>query len=373
MRLRPPLDSSGTLFELGPRLLTTRDVARVVKAGGVEALTDAERRADAARYQEIRCRSAINPVKGMPFKWTLNPYRGCTHACHYCFARRYQSQLELGVDDEFSTMIFVKTNFVEVLRRELDHPRWTREMVAFGTATDPYQPIEGSYKLSRGTLEALVGGRTPVGLVTKGPMIVRDIDVLQSLARAASATVYLSVPTTDEDAWRTLEPGTAHPLQRLRAVKALVDAGIDAGVLMAPLVPGFSTAPAKLERTIKAIADHGARFVGANLLFLDGGTRDHFMRFLADGYPALVDQFDRLYASKYAPKDYAERVKKAVGMLKARYGLGNRRPAGADGTADDEKDAAESTAAPSGAREASQGAFSWTARQVAEKASDLKA
>jgi DNA repair photolyase len=351
--------STPALFELGPRLLTTRDVARVVKAGGAEALTEAERRADAARYQEIHCRSAMNPVKGMPFKWTLNPYRGCTHACHYCFARRYQSQLELGVDDEFSTMIFVKTNFVEVLRRELDHPCWTRETVAFGTATDPYQPIEGSYKLSRGTLEALVDGRTPVGIVTKGPMIVRDIDVLQSLARAASATVYLSVPTTDEDAWRALEPGTAPPLQRLRAVKALVDAGLDAGVLMAPLVPGFSTAPAKLERTIKEIADCGARFVGANLLFLDGGTRDHFMRFLEADYPALVDQFDRLYASKYAPTDYAERVRKTVGMLKARYGLGNRRRIGADGTVDDEKGAPERPAAPSSARAASQGAFSW--------------
>ena len=355
------METTPSLFDLGPRLLTTRDVARVVKTGGAAALTEAERLADAARYQEIRCRSAINGVKGMPFKWTLNPYRGCTHACHYCFARRYQSHLELGVDDEFSSMIFVKTNFVDVLRRELDHPRWAREMVALGTATDPYQPIEGSYKLSRGTLEALAAGRTPVGIVTKGPMIVRDIDVLQELGRAASATVYLSVPTTDEDAWRTLEPGTAHPLQRLRAVRALVDAGIDAGVLMAPLVPGFSTAPAKIERTIKAVADHGARFVGANLLFLDGGTRDHFMRFLEGSYPALVDQFDRLYASKYAPKDYADRVRKTVGMLKARYGLGNRQRTAADGSVSDEKDAPENLAAPSGAREASQGAFSWTA------------
>jgi hypothetical protein len=120
------------LFDLGPRLLTTRDVARMVKAGGAEALTEAERRADAARYQEIQCRSALNPVKGMPFSWTLNPYRGCTHACHYCFARRYQTQLELGAGDEFSSLIFVKTNFVDVLRRELDHPKWMRELAALG-------------------------------------------------------------------------------------------------------------------------------------------------------------------------------------------------------------------------------------------------
>ena len=350
-----------TLFDLGPRLLTTRDVANAVKAGGADALTTAERRADEARYQEVRCRSALNAVKGMPFKWTLNPYRGCTHACQYCFARRYQSQLELGAGDEFSSMIFVKTNFVEVLRRELDHPRWTREMAALGTATDPYQPIEGHYKLSRGTLEALAAGRTPVGLVTKGPMIVRDIDVLQSLSRAAGATVYLSVPTTDEHAWQTLEPGTAPPLQRLRAVKALAAAGIDAGVLMAPLVPGFSTAPAKIEATIKAIADHGARFVGANVLFLDGATRDYFMRFLEKEFPALVDQYDRLYASKYVPKDYSERVKSTVGMIKARYGLRNRpRP----GTHDSDVLKDPSTAADENrAPEAVQRGF-WDAKSV---------
>ena len=350
---------SPLLFDLGPRLLTTRDVARLAKGVGADALTEAQRRADQARYQEVRCRSALNHVKGMPFEWTLNPYRGCTHACHYCFARRYQSQLELDVDDEFSSMIFVKTNFVEVLRRELDHPRWTRQLAALGTATDPYQPIEGHYKLSRGTIQALAVGRTPVGIVTKGPLVVRDIDVLQDLSRVAEASVYLSVPTVDEDAWRTLEPGTAHPLQRLRAVKALVDAGIEAGVLMAPLVPGFSTAPVKLEATIKAIADHGARFVGANLLFLDGGTRDHFLRFLEREFPALLDQYDRLYASKYAPRDYAERVRKTVGILKARYGMADRRRRG-----DKDISAPQDPAVSSETREITQGAFSWRADTV---------
>jgi DNA repair photolyase len=313
------------LFDLGPRLPTTRDVARVVKREGAAGLTDAERRADAARYMEIQCRSALNRVQGMPFEWTLNPYRGCTHACQYCFARRYQTQLELGAGDEFSSLIFVKTNFVEVLRRELDHPKWTRELAALGTATDPYQPIEGQYKLSRGTLQALAAARTPVGLLTKGPMIVRDIDVLQDVMRAAAgSSVCVSVPTIDEDAWRTLEPGTAHPMQRLRAVRALVDAGLEAGVLMAPLVPGFSTHPAKIEATIKAVADHGARFVGANILFLDGGTRDHFMRFLGDEFPAMVAQYENLYARKHVSKDYGDRVKRAVGMLKAKYGLSAR-------------------------------------------------
>jgi DNA repair photolyase len=344
------VEKSPLLFDLGPRLLTTRDVARMVKEGGAEALTEAERRADEARYQEIRCRSALNRVEGMPFSWTLNPYRGCTHACHYCFARRYQTQLELGSGDEFSSLIFVKTNFVEVLRQELDHPRWTRELAALGTATDPYQPIEGHYKLSRRTLEALVAGRTPVGLITKGPMVVRDIDVLQQLTKAAAATVYVSVPTTDQEAWRTLEPGTAHPMQRLRAVKALSEAGINVGVLMSPLVPGFSTAPAKMEATVKAIADHGARFVGANVLFLDGGTRDHFMRFLETEFPAMVDQYERLYASKYAPKDYASQVQKTISILKTRYGLNDRN------RRDETASAVEVERA-----DTSQGSFEWSA------------
>jgi DNA repair photolyase len=326
------------LFDLGPRLPTTRDVARVVKQGGAQALTDAERRADAARYQEIQCRSALNAVKGMPFAWTLNPYRGCTHACHYCFARRYHTQLELGSGDDFSSLIFVKVNFPEVLRRELDRPTWTRELVALGTATDPYQPIEGHYKLTRRTLQALAVGRTPVGLLTKGPMIVRDADVLQDLfGLTHGSTACISVPTVDEAAWRHLEPGTAPPMQRLKAVRTLVDAGIEAGVLMAPLVPGFTTHPAKIEATIKAVADHGARFVGANVLFLDGGTREHFMRFLAHEFPHLSAHYEHLYASKYASKDYVDRVKKSVGMFKAKYGLATRRQQGED---DERPDAA---------------------------------
>ena len=173
------------LFDLGPARPTTRTIALQVREHGAASLDQAQRRADEARYQEITCRSALNPVKGMPFNWTLNPYRGCTHGCHYCFARRYQTQFELGPGDEFSSLIFVKMNFAEVLRRELDKPSWTREQVALGTATDPYQPIEGHYKLTRRTLEALIAARTPVGIVTKGPMIVRDADLLAELSRVA--------------------------------------------------------------------------------------------------------------------------------------------------------------------------------------------
>src|SRR4051794_24942489 len=172
------MSSFPLLFDLGSPTLTARDVANTVKTGGTAALTEAERRADEARYQEVTCRSALNRVEGMPFRWTLNPYRGCTHSCHYCFARRYHVQFEMNADDEFASVILVKHNFVDVLGRELDRPAWKREHVAFGTATDPYQPIEGHYKLTRGAIQALTRGRTPFGLITKGPMVVRDIDVL---------------------------------------------------------------------------------------------------------------------------------------------------------------------------------------------------
>jgi DNA repair photolyase len=313
------------LFDLG-RSPTTRDIAQLVKDGGVSALPDAKRRGDAATYQEIRCRSALNRCKGMPFmKWTLNPYRGCTHGCHYCFARKYQTQLELNVGDDFASVIFVKTNFVEVLRRELDKPSWAKESIGFGTATDPYQPIEGTYKLSRGTLEALRDAASPVGIVTKGPMIVRDKDVLQDLSKRTTCRVHISIPTVDEDAWEKLEPGVAHPNQRLRAVRELVDAGIDCGVLMAPIVPGFSTQPAKIERTIKAIADSGATSIGAMVMHLEGGTRDHFMTMLNREYPEMVEKYEKLYASKYVSKDYDQRVQEVVSLMRARYGIAPRR------------------------------------------------
>ncbi len=308
------------LFDLGPAPPTAREVASRVKRGGTAALTEAERRADAARYLEITCRSALNRVEGMPFRWTLNPYRGCTHGCHYCFARRYHTQFEMNADDEFASVILVKRNLVEIVERELDRPTWLRELVAVGTATDPYQPIEGHYRLTRGALAALARARTPVGLVTKGPMIVRDVDVLLDVARASACSVYMSVPTVDDDAWERLEPGTAHPLQRLRAVRELAEAGVNVGVLMAPIVPGFTSSPAKLERTVKAIADHGARFVGCNVMYLQDGTRDHFMTFLAREFPSLVPRYETLYRRKYPPDAYRQEVKKMVRVLQDRYG-----------------------------------------------------
>ena len=341
------MSSHPLLFDLLAARPTTRDVADTVKAGGTAALTEAERRADQARYQEVTCRSALNRVKGMPFDWTLNPYRGCTHGCHYCYARRYHTQFEMNADDEFASMILVKTNFADVLARQLAKPSWKGEYVVVGTATDCYQPIEGHYKLTRRSIEALLHARNPMGVITKGPMIVRDRDLLADLSRVAPCTVYISVPTVDEDAWQRLEPGTAHPLQRLRALRELVDAGINAGVLMNPIVPGFSSSRDKLERTVKAIADHGARFVGCNVMFLEDGTRAHFMRFLEREFPSMLPRFEKLYEKKYAPADYRKQVQGMVQVLQDRYGLRKRK----------EADAKHTSAAAS--REDEQVAFAW--------------
>ena len=343
MEIRP------LLFDLGGRKPTTRQLAPAVKAAGRDALSGAITRSDDVRYQEVTCRSALNRVEGMPFRWTLNPYRGCTHGCHYCFARRYHSQFELGSGDDFTSIIFVKTNLNERLKAELDQPSWKRESVALGTATDPYQPIEGHYRLTRHALEALCEARTPVGIVTKGPMVVRDRDILKELTERARCTVYFSVPTVDEDAWRTLEPGTSHPLQRLRAVRVLVDGGVRAGVLIAPIVPGITSQPTKLENTIKAIADHGATFMGAVVLHLKDGTRTHFFDYLAQEFPALVPRYERLYASRaYVPKAYAAEARAVISLLQSKYGLSRRE-------SDDTRDEALKGDAPPAQTE-----FEWT-------------
>lgn len=305
--------------------LTTRAVADIVRANGVDALPSARRLADDAHYQEVVCRSALNRTKGMPFEWTLNPYRGCTHACQYCFARRYQTQLEMGVGDQFSSYIFVKRNVAAVLARELARPSWTPELVAVGTATDPYQPIEGQYRLTRACLELLDAANTPIGLITKGPLVVRDADILARMSQRGLATVYVSVPTVDA-AWERLEPGTAPPIQRLRAVRRLQDAGVRAGVLMSPLVPGFSTHPSRIEATLAAIAEAGVPLLGGNVLYLEDGSRDHFLQFLEAEAPHLLEKYARLYVRKYADPSYTAQVRSVLTTLRGRYDVPRRTP-----------------------------------------------
>lgn len=268
------------------------------------------------QYEEVRCKEALSRVTGMPFRWSLNPYRGCVHGCHYCFARRFHYVLELDPSADFAGLIFVKVNAPEALALQVSAPSWRREQVAIGTATDPYQPIEGKYRLTRRCLEVLASFRTPASIVTKGTMVVRDVDVLTDLARRAGSTVCFSVPTLDADLWRRLEPGTPPPWQRLRAMERLATAGVHVGVLMAPVVPLLTDGRASMEQVARAAADHGARFLGANVMYLKEGTREHFLGFLAQEYPELLDAYRQLYPGYYAPRRLQERVHAAVQALR---------------------------------------------------------
>jgi DNA repair photolyase len=295
---------------------TLRDVADAVRTAGPGAgLPDAIPRSDHVRYQDVHVRSALSRTTGMHFRWTLNPYRGCTHGCEYCYARKYQRHLELGAGDDFSTLIFIKRDLPAVLRRELGRASWAREGVAVGTATDPYQPIEGHCRLTRQCLEVLVAARTPFSIVTKGPMVVRDLDVLVAASRQGSCRVFLSVPSVDDEACSRLEPGTAPPAQRLRAARALADAGIDARVLMMPLVPGITTSRVQIERTVAAIAEAGVPLAGVDVARLDPGVREYFFAFLAREYPALVPGYLRLYQTARAKRAYVRAVTAIVDDL----------------------------------------------------------
>jgi DNA repair photolyase len=274
------------------------------------------------QVREVECRQALNAVTGMPFRWSLNPYRGCSHGCHYCYARTTHTYLDLNPDEDFTGILIAKRNVVEVLRRELSARTWRRELVAVGTATDVYQPLEGRLRLTRGCLEALADFRTPFSITTKGPMVVRDSDVI----RRGGGSVAVSVPTVDAAIWRRMEPGTAHPLQRLRAVRVLRDAGIHVGVLVAPIVPGLTDDIDHLAAVARAAACHGARFLAGNTLYLKEGVRQHFFRFLADCYPHLLPLHRGLYeTSPYLAAWRKERIKANLAMVREAQGLDGGR------------------------------------------------
>jgi DNA repair photolyase len=279
-----------------------------------------------AEYREEPCRSALNAVKGMAFKWSLNPYMGCVHRCTFCYVRAFERRADRPSDDRYGQAIRVKTNVVEVLRRELARPSWAGEGVAVGAATDPYQPAEGRYRLTRGCLEAFAEARNPFSIITRGPLIVRDLDVLVEAARRADVSVTFSVPTLDHEVWRRTEPGTAPPRQRLRALSQLVEAGVRASVGMAPILPGISDSPSQLAEVVRAARDVGACGVWANLLFLRPGTREHFLENLARDWPEESERYERLYEGRaYLPAAETKPVRARVAELTKEYGIRDRR------------------------------------------------
>jgi DNA repair photolyase len=279
-----------------------------------------------AEYREEPCKVALNRVKGMAFKWSLNPYMGCVHRCTFCYVRAFELRADRPSDDRYGRSIRVKTNVVEALRRELAKPTWEHDGVAIGAATDPYQPAEGRYRLTRGCIEALRDAANPFSIITRGPLIVRDVDVLAEAARRANVSVTFSVPTLDDEIWRRTEPGTAHPRQRLRALKALVEAGIEARVGMAPILPGISDRPELLEQVIREAREAGACGVWANLLFLRPGTREHFLAALAEDYPEQLPAYERLYARRaYLGAAESKPVRALVAELARKHDARDRR------------------------------------------------
>ncbi len=277
-------------------------------------------------YREEPCKVALNHVKGMPFDWSLNPYMGCVHQCTFCYVRAFERRADRPADDRYGTSIRVKVNVAERLRLELARSSWNGDHIVIGAATDPYQPAEGRYRLTRACIEVLRDASNPFAIITRGPLIVRDAELLADAAARADVSVTFSVPTIDEDVWRTTEPGTAPPLQRLRALKELVAVGVRASVGMAPLLPGLSDHPSSLERVIAAAREAGACGIWANLLYLRPGTREHFLTCLERDWPELLPDYERLYAGRaYLPQADTRPAKEEVRRLAKLHGVRDRR------------------------------------------------
>ena len=281
-----------------------------------------------AEVQEITCKTLLNrvDVPGYPFRWTLNPYRGCRHACRYCYARPTHEFWGMNAGADFDQRVFAKVNAPQVLRDELRKPRWRGEAVAIGTASDPYEPAEAQYRLTRQIIQVLAEFRNPASITTKGVLVRRDVDVLRELYYAADAQVIFSVGSVDETVWKRTEPGTPNPMARLEAMQFLVENGVPAGVMMAPLLPGISDSAEAIHATVQAAALHHAQFLSANLLFLKPGSREWFMPMLKESYPHLAPGYKQLYRTTYAERDYTESVLGLVDEARQRYRLPSVTP-----------------------------------------------
>jgi DNA repair photolyase len=290
--------------EDGARLPGYKDPAVVRTFDAPEAL--------GTRFYEVNARSALNKVpkqSRMPFRWTINPYRGCTHACLYCFARPSHTYLDLNAREDFEREIVVKVNVPELLRAELGRPNWKREHVALGTNTDPYQWVEGRYELMRGIWEAMRDFSNPCSILTKSPLLLRDLELMKKISERTEFGASLSVPTLDEKAWRATEPHTPHPRKRLEAVGELNRAGIRTGILVAPLIPGVNDAPQQVEEILELAADAGAANVTGIGLHLRGEVRDIWFDWLRDNRPDLIPRYEELYArGAYLPTEERERL-----------------------------------------------------------------
>jgi DNA repair photolyase len=282
-------------------------------------------------FLEVQARSIINRVpeaSRMPFRWTINPYRGCSHACTYCYARNSHTYLDLDAGADFNSKIVVKVNAPALLRRELAAPRWQGEHIAMGTNVDCYQRAEGRYRLMPGIIGALRDAANPFSILTKGTLILRDLDLLAEAAEVTDVGLSVSVGSVDKSISRSVEPGTPSPQRRLDVCAAISARGLRCGVLMGPVLPFLTDSPAQLEATVRQIAAAGAASVTPIVLHLRTGAREWFGRWLSEQHPRLVQPYRRLYRSgAYAPRQYQQRVAAEVAELAARYGVGRSGPA----------------------------------------------
>jgi DNA repair photolyase len=300
-------------------------------------------------FHEVRARSALNRVPGgrYGFGWTINPYRGCTHACVFCFARRTHTYLDLNAGRDFEREIVVKVNAPELLRAELARDSWKRELVALGTNTDPYQWVESRYRMMPTILAALEEAKTPVSVLTKSPLVMRDVEIFARMAKKLPVSVNLSVPTLDEDAWRATEPHTPSPSARLDAVAELRHRGIDSGVLVAPLMPGINDSPEQVQPIVERARAAGASFLGGVALHLRDEVKDVFFAWLEAKRPDLLPRYESLYRGRsyLQPSDRQKLTRRVRGWGRttrssSRVEKGrspsqladtqNRRPSGAD-------------------------------------------
>jgi DNA repair photolyase len=298
-----------------PGLPTVRGLLRSIEVPEFPGLT----------FHEVRAKSALNAVpKGsaMPFGHTINTFRGCSHACVYCFARGTHEWLELDSGTDFDQQIVVKTNVVEVLRRELARPSWKREHVALGTNTDPYQRAEGRYRLMPGVIDALARSGTPFSILTKGTLARRDLPLLAAASRDVPIGMGVSMAIWDDDLHHALEPGVPTPRARLDLVRAISDAGLPCGVFLAPVLPGLTDRMDHLEAAIGAIAEAGATGVTVLPLHLRPGAREWFTAWLAREHPGLVGRYKQLYGrGAYVPAEYRSWLAARVRPVLARHGL----------------------------------------------------
>jgi DNA repair photolyase len=276
-----------------------------------------------AEYLETPCKSALNRVSGMPFRWSLNPYRGCLHGCHYCYARATHPYLGLNAGEDFATKIVVKTNLPEVLRQELRRRSWTRERVAIGTATDAYQPCEGRYRLTRRCLQALRDADTPVSIVTKATLVLRDLDLLSDLAHGPGATVYFTITTLEDALWRRIEPGTPPPRKRLEVLRRLSESGVRCGVFLAPILPGITDSAESIAAVAAAAKAQGAASFGSAVLRLAPQVKEHYLAFVSEMFPDLLPRYERAYVGTNIASDYQAAIERRVARVREREGFSN--------------------------------------------------